>query len=296
MQPSRNDPCQCGSGKKYKHCHERQRRAAAGKIVSLSLPVMSAAPQPKQVKIQRGCDGCSECCGPALLINDPDLVLPTGKSCRHRCAGGCAIHGEGMPETCSSYICNYLVEPGRLTVEDRPDHMGAIVRLARDRSMPESMQRSTYVNESQPGGLERVLANRVWGDIIRRDLRAGYPVIFSMIEDLEGKEVLIVRYKDGRLGCDLTSCRADGAAVLVHVEPVYETPLQIALVIPNQGFVFDADLLLDLLGDKEQVVIGPSSQAKVTSELRFLFTRRQAEVLRMLQAAISAKSVATIGA
>ena len=26
VRPSRNDPCWCGSGRKYKHCHMRQDR------------------------------------------------------------------------------------------------------------------------------------------------------------------------------------------------------------------------------------------------------------------------------
>ena len=48
--PSRNDPCHCGSGKKYKQCHldkdEAAARAARAKQAAKEAPAESAAEKP----------------------------------------------------------------------------------------------------------------------------------------------------------------------------------------------------------------------------------------------------------
>jgi preprotein translocase subunit SecA len=49
--PGRNDPCWCGSGKKYKHCHMRQDMAGTQPVAAKAVPQPANSKQP--VKSQR---------------------------------------------------------------------------------------------------------------------------------------------------------------------------------------------------------------------------------------------------
>jgi len=286
VQTRRNDPCPCGSGRKYKHCHiGREITEPLRAENNITLPVLgdaAAAPAENTIHIQRQCDGCTACCE-ALIINDPDLVLPVDQPCPNLCGQGCSIHGPDMPGTCSGYLCNYLVEPGDFTVEDRPDHVGAIVRLARERHLPPPMDRTLYINEYLAGGIHRVLRNPRWRRVIRKDLLNTHPILISPIDDPAGREVIIVRYRDRGIGCNLTSCDENGEPILTLMQPVYrDTPLHIAVTRTEQNFVFDAEVLIKHLGDKPHTIIGPSASAANPSPSRFWFTRRQADILRDL--------------
>ncbi|MCK4657911.1 MAG: SEC-C domain-containing protein [Phycisphaerae bacterium] len=285
MNPKINSPCPCGSGRKYKHCCGGKPNTMPRGGTAAGLPVGMRHQTGTPRSNRRPCDGCTACCT-ALTINDPDLVLADGKPCPRLCASGCSIYGESMPETCKGYLCNYVLEPGKLTVNERPDHVGAIVRLERNRTMPLPLNRVTYVNECAAGGVLKTLENRVWGRVIRRDLLAGHPLLVSRIEDPQDREVLHVRYFKGRLGCELTSCHSDASPILKTMEPVHTKPIRLALVIPKQGFAFDARVLIGQLGDREFIVLGSSKTA--ATDLHFLFTRRQAEVFEALYALMPA--------
>ena len=45
--PGRNDPCYCGSGKKYKHCHMRQDLAGQAPAAASQAPAAAAQPAPQ---------------------------------------------------------------------------------------------------------------------------------------------------------------------------------------------------------------------------------------------------------
>jgi len=280
MKIRRNDSCPCGSQRRHKNCCMGNTRASGRGLRPLTIPLqVQSHPTPK-LTLQRECDGCSECCGPALMINDPQLISPCGQSCRHRGDAGCEIY-EDRPVTCRGYICNYLVEPG-LTVEDRPDHVGAIVRMSRDKKLIPPMDRLTFINEAKPAGILHLLRNPRWKKAVTDDLLAAVPIYFTFFGDDTGREVLLVRFHQGRLGCELTSCETDGTPMMIELTPRFDTPLHVALTIPNQGFAFEARTLICQLTGRSEVVIGSSANAENPSPLRFLFTRRQAIVLKAL--------------
>jgi hypothetical protein len=285
MKVKRNELCPCGSGKKYKHCHEGTPDPMVDELLPPitwpPIPAFPGAQAQSGVRVLRSCDGCTACCTD-LTINDPELVLPTTEPCPNLGNRGCSIYGESMPQTCRNYLCTYLVEPGPITPDERPDRVGAIVRVSVDRTLEPPMDRATFVNECLPGGLRNVLRNRIWGYFIRHDLAAGIPTFFSVTNDPLNREVIPVRFLDGKLRCELTSCHQDGKPVLKTMQPVYEPPIELALVIPNQGFPFDADLLVRQLGDRPLMVISPSEATPRVNDLHFLFTQRQAQLLRML--------------
>lgn len=293
MKTRRNDPCFCGSGRKYKNCCLRSGDSIIDGAKPFTIPLAVQSHPPDEIKFQRSCDGCSECCGPALIINDPDLISPSGQSCPHRMPSGCGNY-ENRPAICRGYICNYLVEPGLLE-EDRPDRLGAIVRMALNRQLPEPLDRTTYVNESQPGGILRLLRNPRWKKAVTDDLLAAFPIYFTFIGDETGRETLLVRFFEGRLGCELTSCRDDGSPLMIDLTPTYDTPLQVALAIPQQGFAFEARALISHLLGRHQVVLGPSEQSDQPTPLRFLFTHRQAMVLKGLMRLIDNAQHAVAG-
>jgi hypothetical protein len=232
--------------------------------------------------IIRACDGCQACCGGALTINDPELVVPRGQACGHLNATGCSIHGPLLPKICSGFLCSYLVEPGNLTVHDRPDHVGAIVRLVRNQKFGPPFDRAVHLNECMTEGLSKIFRNSKWGLVLRNDLLAGIPLLCSFWQDALAQEIMHIRYFDGRLRCELTSCNRDGSPILQTSEQMIEESNMKALMIP-QGFAFDTATLVEQLGDKEHLVIGNSAPFKSGRNLCFWFTQRQAQLARAAQ-------------
>jgi hypothetical protein len=204
-------------------------------------------------------------------------VSPAGAACPHLCGSGCGVHGSGQPRTCREYHCNYISNQTPLTECERPDRVGAIVDRKRNPHASPPMDRTTHVVACAADGLVRVLDNHHWRSVIRHDLLAGVPILAAQHDDPLNREVLGVRLQEDRLYCRLTSCHADGSPVFKALQPVHDPPVEIALVISEQGFVFDAAVLIGLLGDRSHVVITPSARSSASEDLRFLFTRRQAE-------------------
>jgi len=146
------------------------------------------------------------------------------------------------------------------------------------------MDRTTHVVACASDGLVRVLNNPNWRSVIRHDLIAGVPILAAQFNDPQNREVVGVRLCDGRLFCRLTSCQPDGSPVLTTLKPVHDPPIYITLLIPQQGFIFDTEVLIRLLDQRAEVVITPSARSSANEELRFLFTRRQADWIRSLEA------------
>lgn len=281
MKVGRNAPCHCGSGKKTKHCHGRKSAPRLGEFPGVSLSTTAPAERRPAGRVLRQCGECTACCT-ELNVNQPGMVTLAGEPCPHLGNQGCTIYHGPRPQMCKSFVCNYLIEPGNLTIEERPDRAGAILRRTKEADKKPPLDELVYVNECVPGGLAKVLDNRAWGPIILRTLLAGTPILFSRTGDPHSREVIHVRFFEGALGCELTSCRADGAPVLKAAEPLHDKPLPLALVIPNQDYAFDAVALMRHLGDRESTVVSASQANVIRHDLHFLFTRRQAELLEAL--------------
>jgi len=283
MRIGRNDPCPCGSGRKFKHCHAGREgalspvRAAPGGVASAPVP------RPSRSSKRRNCDGCQACCGPALRINQPYLVVPRGETCPYVCESGCSRWNVDLPEVCRGFLCNYLVEPGRLRLEERPDHVGAIVQRTSDRL--------TRLSECLPNGLKRTLRNPVWGPIVRRDLRAGRRLLVAFFDDAEDAEAMqICRANDG-LRCALALCHEDGTPVRVVEEPVCERKLYRVALLGDPRHTVDAALLIERLGDQDSVVLSHPDDADASSRVWFCFRRRQADLLLALHPHLDATAL-----
>jgi hypothetical protein len=236
-------------------------------------------PPPKRTGKRRHCDGCKACCGPALRINKPYLVVPRGETCRFVCDRGCSRWDTDLPDVCRGFLCNYLVEPGHLRLQERPDHVGSIIQRTNDRL--------TRISECLPGGLMRTLRNPVWGPIIRRDLRSGRRLLVSFLDDAEDTQAMqICRANDG-LRCVLALCQADGTPVRVLEEPVHEREIYRAAMLREARHTVDAALLIERLGDRNSVVIAHGDAAEPSSRIWFHFRRRQAELLVALHPALA---------
>ena len=259
----RNQPCPCGSGKKYKHCH-------AGRPDDRASRAPAAKTRPR-AKI-RECDGCRACCGPALRLNEPDVVVPLGEWCSAVGAAGCSRWKTSLPELCRDYTCEYLVTPLPAGRMERPDRVGAILQ--------QRQGHGTLMAECEPGGLFRLLQNRIWGPLIQEIAASGTePLVVSFADDPYGAETMRLKLRGEGLGCELAGCDENGRPMLVPVEPVHAPPLYETLFLPGQNFAFDAEALRKYLGDRDAAVLAPSRGGATGSPVRFRITRRQAEFL-----------------
>lgn len=246
----------------------------------------------------RPCGPCTACCT-TLIINEPQLVSPAGSTCPHVCAGGCAIHGPRQPESCRTFYCNYTINPDRLSDAERPDRVGAIVEIRHNPDKAPPLQRTTHVVACAPDGLDRILENSYWSALIGRDFAAGIPILTAQHDDPLNREVLGLRQTAEGVFCRLTSCARDGAPVLTTLQPVHDPPIPLALLIPDQGFMFDARRLVRLLGQRAWMVVTTGVRSADAQTLHFLFTRRQAQwITRLvnLQPAAGPDKLAAAGA
>lgn len=263
MSVGRNQPCPCGSGKKYKHCHANRPGDST-----------SARPAPNnrpRARI-RECDGCTACCGPALRLNEPDVVVPLGEWCPAVGEAGCSRWKTSLPELCRDYTCEYLVTPLPVGRMERPDRVGAILQ--------QRPGHGTLMAECEPGGLFRLLQNHIWGPLIQEVAADGTePLVVSFANDPYGAETMRLKPRGKGLGCELACCDEDGKPILVPVEPVHEPPLFETLFLPGQNFTFDAEALIQYLGDRDAALLVSSRNGAMDSPVRFRITRRQAEFL-----------------
>ncbi len=276
MRIGRNELCPCGSGKKFKHCHgvpvpeDAFASARAGPRGAAVAPLLPRARSAKR----RNCDGCQACCGPAVQINKPDIVVPRGEICPHVSADGCSRWNVDLPEVCKAFLCNYLVEPGRIRPEERPDRVGTIVQRTNDRL--------TRLSECLPDGLIRTMRNPVWGPIVRRDLRAGRRLLVSFFDDALDAEAMLICRANGRLRCALALCHPDGTPVRVLEEPVYDRKLYRVALLTDRRHTVDAAFLIERLGDRDSVIYSHPDTADAPSRTTHCFRRRQADLLHVL--------------
>ncbi len=104
MKPGRNDPCPCGSGKKYKNCCGTSSGSRA-----------------------QHCGKCTACCDGWLQIKIDGQDLFPGKPCPHSTGHSCRIYDRRPKDPCREFICGWL-EPGSpLPDWFRPDKIGVMV-------------------------------------------------------------------------------------------------------------------------------------------------------------------------
>jgi hypothetical protein len=269
MRIGRNDPCLCGCGRKYKHCQSVPANHRPDTDASRGAPAPAAA-----ARKRRQCSGCAACCGPALRINTADLFVPKGETCPHLREHGCALWGPSLPAVCRGFLCNYLTEPVPLTIQERPDKAGAIVKRTE--------YKQTRLHECASEGLFRILRNPFWGPMIQRDLLQDRFIIVSFLDDPNNADSICVKAIGGRLKCELTSCHEDGSPILVPAQRVHGTPVQDVLFLDNQNFRFDVEELIGNLAGHPLLVLTPPVVEDPSQRISFRFSRRQADFLGAL--------------
>jgi len=128
--PGRNDPCPCGSGKKYKKCHG---------LAAVSTPVVSTqqgysllpAPRPKSPQKPRPCGECSLCCDgwvkTRVLGHDIDLAKP----CPFSSGQNCTIHEKRPDDPCREFFCGWAEPESDLPEWLQPHQSGVIILSGR---------------------------------------------------------------------------------------------------------------------------------------------------------------------
>mgnify|MGYP000226898381 FL=1 len=128
MKPERNDPCPCGSGKKYKKCcGALTRQSTSGqteiKLASLKDP-------------RRECGTCTACCDGWVRMNIHGHDVFPGKPCPYSTGHSCSIY-ENRPEyPCRKFVCGWLEKDSPLPEEYRPDKIGVIFVIMEWRGTP----------------------------------------------------------------------------------------------------------------------------------------------------------------
>jgi len=115
MQAARNDPCPCGSGKKYKKCH--------GAVI----PLQAA---------QRACGTCTACCDGWVVGTIEGHEMKPGTPCHFRGAGCCTIYDRRPKEPCRNFVCGWLASDSPFPEGFRPDRLGVMIVRTRWRAKP----------------------------------------------------------------------------------------------------------------------------------------------------------------
>jgi hypothetical protein len=116
MRVARNDPCPCGSGKKYKKCH--------GAVIS----VAPAA--------QRQCGSCTACCDGWVEGTIYGHEMKPGVPCHFRGEGCCTIYERRPEEPCRRFVCGWLAPKSPFPESFRPDRLGVMIVTTRWRGRP----------------------------------------------------------------------------------------------------------------------------------------------------------------
>ena len=116
MRVARNDPCPCGSGKKYKKCH--------GAVISLA---------PAR---ERECGTCTACCDGWVEGTIHGHEMKPGVPCHFRGEGCCTIYERRPEEPCRRFICGWLAPASPFPESFRPDRLGVMIVATRWRGRP----------------------------------------------------------------------------------------------------------------------------------------------------------------
>jgi hypothetical protein len=111
MSPGRNDPCPCGSGKKYKKC--------CGAVIGIS-PVGVAFGT-------RRCGECTACCEGWVAGTIRGHEMKPGVPCHFLQAGACSIYDQRPESPCRNFVCGWLAPESPFPEHFRPDRLGVIV-------------------------------------------------------------------------------------------------------------------------------------------------------------------------
>jgi len=122
MSVGRNDPCPCGSGKKYKKC--------CGAVIALA-PVE-----------QRHCGTCTACCDGWVEGTIRGYEMKEGVQCHFRGDGCCTIYDERPQEPCRRFICGWLAKSSPFPDSFRPDRLGVMIVGTKWRNRPAYILRS----------------------------------------------------------------------------------------------------------------------------------------------------------
>lgn len=117
MTVGRNDPCPCGSGKKYKKCCGAPRSA-------------QPAPRPAGHE-KRECGTCTACCDGWLHITIDGQAVYPGKPCPHSTGHSCRIYENRPVDPCRHFVCGWLERGSPFPEEFRPDRLQVIILRAR---------------------------------------------------------------------------------------------------------------------------------------------------------------------
>jgi len=111
MKPGRNDPCPCGSGKKYKKC------------CGATIPIASA----ESVHDVRKCGECTTCCGGWVAGNMLGHEVKPGSPCPFVRDHGCSVYEQRPTNPCKNFVCGWLAPDSPFPEEFRPDKLGVII-------------------------------------------------------------------------------------------------------------------------------------------------------------------------
>jgi SEC-C motif-containing protein len=123
MNPGRNDPCPCGSGKKYKKC--------CGAVI----PVAPAGES-------RRCGECTACCDGWVAGTIRGHEMRPGVRCHFVGEGRCTIYEERPVSPCRNFVCGWLAPDSPFPDDFRPDKLGVIVIRVAWRGGPAYLLRS----------------------------------------------------------------------------------------------------------------------------------------------------------
>jgi len=118
MKPERNDPCPCGSGKKFKRC--------CGGGIGVAI----------EQHATRQCGTCTACCDGWVRITVKGFEAYPGKPCPYSTGTNCSIYDARPEYPCRQFICGWLEKNSPLPEDFRPDKVGVIFVIADWRGIP----------------------------------------------------------------------------------------------------------------------------------------------------------------
>jgi len=125
----RNDPCPCGSGKKYKKC--------CGAVVPLKqVPARATTAEARQ------CGTCTACCDGWVKGTVFGHEMYPGQPCHFRGEGCCTIHERRPVDPCRDFVCGWLQAESPFPEEFKPDRLGVLIIAVRWREKTAYILRS----------------------------------------------------------------------------------------------------------------------------------------------------------
>ena len=123
MKPGRNDPCSCGSGRKYKHCC-----GIVAIAVRAARPAVSTAPAAAPpVSAPRACGTCTACCDGWVAGEIRGHRMQPGTPCHFRGVGCCTIYADRPRDPCREFVCGWLLPASPFPEDFRPDRLGVLI-------------------------------------------------------------------------------------------------------------------------------------------------------------------------